>query len=111
MSWLALSRPLRAVLAIALCVTLVLFTTAYRFGPAFSPATAARCHSLSSDHTDARNVFDGAFGPLPVVGHEAQRPSPTRMASVSPEALPPPQRLVGLVLSPVRRPPPLTAAD
>jgi len=111
MSWPAFSRPLRASLAIALCIALVLFTTAYRLSPAFSPATAARCHSLSSDHTDARNVLDGAFGPLPVVGHEARLPSPPCIASACTEALRSRQRPVGLVLSPVRRPPPSIVAD
>jgi hypothetical protein len=100
-------RTGRAALAAALACALIFFTTVYRHSSAFSPATAARIHALSADHTDARALFAGDFGPLavvsdrPVVVTAVGQPSPPRaVPSAGPE------RPIALIVTPFRRPPP-----
>src|SRR5262252_459352 len=61
------ARPLVAAIAAALACALILFTTVYRNSRAFSPVTAARCYSLSTEHTSARSLFDADLGPLATV--------------------------------------------
>jgi hypothetical protein len=95
------------VLVLTLACALLLFTTVYRHCSAFSPATAARIFALSTDHTDARTLFDGDFGPLAILAHmpavrtTVDRPSP---ALVVPAVAP--ERPVALIVTPFRRPPP-----
>jgi hypothetical protein len=90
-----------------LACALLFFTTAYRHSSDFSPATAARIYALSADHTDARALFAGDFGPLavlvdmPAVGTTVDRPSQSPVVpAVAPE------RPVALIVTPFRRPPP-----
>jgi hypothetical protein len=90
-----------------LACALLLFTTVYRHSSGFSPATAARIHALSTDHTDARALFAGDFGPLaalidlPVVVTTLDCPS---QALVVPAVAP--ERPIALIVTPFRRPPP-----
>jgi hypothetical protein len=103
----AARRSGRTTLALALACALLAFTTIYRHSSGFSPATATRCHSLSTDHTDARTLFDGDFGPLAILT-AALRPAAQVLMTVTP----PPVRCVtvaprlGLLATPFRRPPP-----
>jgi len=103
----AARRSGRGPLAVALICALFVFTTAYRHSSGFSPATAARCHSLSTDHTDAQTLFDGDFGPLAMLA--------TMLADVTPADLPVPvapephvtaRPRPALLVAPFRRPPP-----
>jgi hypothetical protein len=102
-SWRAWQTALAAVLACAL----LFFTTVYRHSSAFSPATAARIHALSTDHTDSRTLFDSDFGPLAIL---ADAPVPATVVDGSSEAaaLPrvAPERPLALIVTPFRRPPP-----
>jgi len=90
-----------------LACALVSFTTIYRHSHAFSPATAARIHALSADHTDSRTLFAGDFGPLaaladrPVLATPASRPSE---APAAPKVAP--ERPLALMVVPLQRPPP-----
>jgi hypothetical protein len=100
-------RAWRGTLAAALACALLFFTTVYRHSSAFSPATAARIHALSADHTDARTLFAGDFGPLAVlvdapvasiaVHHPSSAPAVPAVA---------PDRPLALVVTPFHRPPP-----
>jgi hypothetical protein len=97
----------RAAVAAALACALIFFTTVYRHSSAFSPATAARIHALSADHTDARTLFAGDFGPLaalvdaPVLASTVDGPS--QSAAVPAAA---PERPRALMAVPFQRPPP-----
>ena len=101
------TRAWRAAVVAALACALLLFTTVYRHSSGFSPATAARIHALSTDHTDARALFAGDFGPLaalidlPVVVTTLDCPS---QALVVPAVAP--ERPIALIVTPFRRPPP-----
>jgi len=97
----------RAAVAGILACALILFTTVYRHSNAFSLATAARIHALSADHTDARTLFVGDFGPLavlvdaPVLTTAVEGPSEAAAApGVAPE------RPLALMVVPLQRPPP-----
>jgi hypothetical protein len=98
----------RAATAALLACALLVFTVIYRNSKAFSPATAARCHSLSADRADARSLFDGDFGPLAAVVDDEVLLRPlddlivTPPMDVPPPVVPP----LDLVVSPLRRPPP-----
>ena len=89
-----------------LVCALLNFTTLYRHSAGFSPATATRCHSLSTDATDAQTLFAGDFGPLaPVIAPAL----PVWVecwtwTTVAPRVAP--ERPVALVATPFRRPPP-----
>jgi hypothetical protein len=95
-----------------LACALLFFTTVYRHSRAFSPATAARIHALSADHTDARTLFAGASGPLAVIAaaagtSRAPRPRAAYRVESQPEAGT--ARLLALIVaSPRYRPPPTT---
>jgi hypothetical protein len=97
----------RAAVAGILACALILFTTVYRHSNAFSLATAARIHALSTDHTDARTLFAGEFGPLailvdaPLLATTADRPSE---AAAAPRVTP--ERPLALRVVPLERPPP-----
>lgn len=91
----------------ALVGALLVFTTVYRHSSGFSPATAARCHTLSTDHSDARTLFDGDFGPLAILTATLTAAVPADLpVVVAPEpsvvAAPRP----ALLVTPFRRPPP-----
>jgi hypothetical protein len=103
----ALLRSGRTTLAMVLVCALLVFTTVYRHSSGFSPATAARCHSLSTEHTAARTLFDGDFGPLAILATTLTDITPvTAPAPVAPAprvtAIPRP----ALIVAPFRRPPP-----
>jgi hypothetical protein len=91
-----------------LACALIFFTTVYRHSSGFSPATAARNYSLSADHTDARTLFAGDFGPLaalvdtPVLATTVDRPL---LAPAVPAVAP--ERPLALIVTPFQRPPPL----
>lgn len=100
-------RSGRRAIALALVCALLAFTTIYRHSSGFSPATAARCHTLSTDHSDAQTLFDGDFGPLAILA--------TGLAPVTPALVPvsiaPAPRVTAaarpaLLVTPFRRPPP-----
>jgi hypothetical protein len=100
-------RPWPAALAAVLACALLVFTTVYRNSSGFSPATAARCHSLSADHTSARALFVGDFGPLTAVLHTVLTPArPAGPVRLVPAPRPAPARPVALLSLPFRRPPP-----
>lgn len=103
------ARSWRTTLAVVLACALLSFTTVYRNGGGFQAATAARCHSLSTDHTSSRTLFAGDFGPLAVVTDNtlllAPAPAPDPAPRVDLDA-PAPKRLLALVTTPFRRPPP-----
>jgi hypothetical protein len=100
-------RAWPAAVAGLLACALVFFTTVYRHSNAFSPATAARIHALSADHTDARALFAGDFGPLailvdaPVLATTVDGPSE---AAAVPRVAP--ERPLALTVVPLERPPP-----
>lgn len=99
--------PGRISLAVALACALLFFTTVYRNSSGFSPATAARCHSLSTDQTEARVLFAGDFGPLAVLAGSVAQPAP----AFAPQSAPavrrvPSERKLALIVAPFRRPPP-----
>jgi hypothetical protein len=100
-------HPGRSVLAAALICALLVFTAVYRNSSGFSPATGGRCHSLSTDHTSARALFAGDFGPLAVLFEAPLTPAraecPLRVAAAP---RPAPERPVAQVTAPFRRPPP-----
>ena len=97
----------QAAVAGSLACALVFFTTVYRHSHAFSPATAARIHALSADHTDARTLFSGDFGPLAVLVDApvlaTGMDDPSRAAAVPAAA---PTRPGALTAEPFQRPPP-----
>ena len=91
----------------ALICALFVFTTAYRHSSGFSPATAARCHSLSTDHTDAQTLFDGDFGPLAILTMAVTAVMPAHppvVAAAEPPVVAAPRP--ALLVTPFRRPPP-----
>jgi hypothetical protein len=97
----------RAAVAALLACALIFFTTVYRHSQAFSLATAARIHALSADHTDARTLFAGDFGPLVVLVDD---PVPATAADGPSEAIAAPrvapERPLALMAGPLQRPPP-----
>ena len=100
-------RSGRSTLAMALVCALLVFTTIYRHSSGFSPATATRCHSLSTDHTDARTLFAGDFGPLAILATALQAVTPAPATAVvipEPSVSIPPRP--ALLVTPFRRPPP-----
>jgi hypothetical protein len=102
------ARHWRAALAALLVCALLVFTTIYRNSRGFSPATAARCHSLSTDHTSARTLFAGDFGPLAIVISTPQSPAPPSPIVIIPGTVrTAPERRLSLVASPYYRPPPI----
>ncbi len=109
MRTLGSARSVVGVLAATLICALILFTTVYRNSGAFSPATATRCYSLSTDHTDAHSLFDADRGPLETVPGTLEppglltapefAPADLLVSSIQPRAL---------SITPLHRPPPVS---
>lgn len=97
----------RISLSVALACALLLFTTVYRNSSGFSPATAARCHSLSTDQAEARALFAGDFGPLAVLVGSVVQPAPAFEPQTTPAVRRvPSERKLALIVAPFHRPPP-----
>ena len=104
------ARHWRGAVAALLASALLVFTTIYRNSSGFSPATAARCHTLSTDHTSARTLFAGDFGPLAILIGAPRPPAPpSPIVIIAGTVRTAPERQLSLVASPYHRPPPIVS--